>query len=192
MVRELNYTTISHVLDSWEEVRRLKSFEETVGTILFQTLFKKSPQAKVLFGFPIDIDTDSQELLLLGRLFKKSPQAKVLFGFPIDIDTDSQELLTSKRFLMHAAYLVQMLDTALNMVGPDIELLTEIMLELGSKHVRYGVKPEMFPIMGEAIIVAMSSALKERFTDDVEEAWKETFHELSTDMIRGMAEARKP
>ena len=157
MVNELSYTTISHVLDSWEEVRRIKNFEETVGTILFQ------------------------------NLFKKSPQAKVLFGFPINIDTDSHELLTSKRFLMHAAYLVQMLDTALNMVGPDIELLTEIMHELGAKHVRYGVKPEMFPIMGEAIITALKSSLNDKFTTSIEEAWKETFSELSGDMVRGMA-----
>lgn len=55
-------------------------------------------------------------------LFKKSPQTKVLFGFPIDVDTDSYELLNSKRFGMHAAYLVEMLDTALNMLGPDIEV----------------------------------------------------------------------
>ncbi len=159
MVRELTYTTISYVLDSWEQVRRIKNFEETVGTILFQTLFKKSPQAKVLFGFPIDIDTDSAELL------------------------------NSKRFLMHAAYIVQMLDTALNMVGPDIELLTEIMLELGAKHVRYGVKADMFPIMGDAIIIALRSSLKENFTKEIEEAWVETFRELSGDMVRGMAQA---
>jgi hypothetical protein len=62
----------------------------------------------------------------------------VLFGFPIDIDPTSPEVLTSKRFIMHAAYLIQMIDTALNMLGPDIELLTEIMTELGIKHVRYG------------------------------------------------------
>jgi hypothetical protein len=58
--------------------------------------------------------------------------------------------MKSKRFIMHAAYLVQMLDTVLNMLGPDIELLTEIMLDLGAKHLRYGVKPDMFPRMGEA------------------------------------------
>ena len=161
MVRELSYTTISHVLDSWEEVRRIKNFEETVGTILFQ------------------------------NLFKKSPQAKVLFGFPINIDTDSHELLTSKRFLMHAAYLVQMLDTALNMVGPDIELLTEIMLELGAKHVRYGVKAEMFPVMGDAIVEALRITLREKFTTTIEEAWIETFDELSGDMVRGMALSKR-
>mmetsp|Transcript_16406 Transcript_16406/g.21479 ORF Transcript_16406/g.21479 Transcript_16406/m.21479 type:complete len:161 (-) Transcript_16406:161-643(-) len=160
MVRELNYTTISYVLDSWEAVRRLKNFEETVGVILFK------------------------------NLFKKSPQAKVLFGFPIDIDTDSAELLNSKRFLMHACYLVQMIDTALNMVGPDTELLTEIMLELGAKHVRYGVRAEMFPVMGESILIALRTTLKESFTAVIEEAWKETFAELSGDMVRGMSAAR--
>jgi hypothetical protein len=36
MVRELNYTTISYVLDSWEQVRRVKNFEQKVGVILFQ------------------------------------------------------------------------------------------------------------------------------------------------------------
>eukprot|EP00523_Entomoneis_sp_CCMP467_P006946 CAMPEP_0168732538 /NCGR_PEP_ID=MMETSP0724-20121128/7822_1 /TAXON_ID=265536 /ORGANISM="Amphiprora sp., Strain CCMP467" /LENGTH=159 /DNA_ID=CAMNT_0008779559 /DNA_START=52 /DNA_END=531 /DNA_ORIENTATION=- len=159
MVKELNYHSISHVIETWEQVRRIKNFEQVVGTVLFQ------------------------------QLFKKSPQTKVLFGFPIDIDTDSQELLTSKRFLMHAAYLVEMLDTALNMLGPDIELLTEIMLELGAKHIRYGVKPDMFPQMGEALMIALESALGKDFTPTVREAWQETYSELSGDMVRGMAQA---
>jgi hemoglobin-like flavoprotein len=85
---------------------------------------------------------------------------------------------------MHAAYMVQMLDTALNMLGPDIELLTEIMLELGAKHVRYGVKPEMFSHMGEALRLTLKTVLKGGYTKTVEAAWKETYAELSQDMIR--------
>ena len=115
-------------------------------------------------------------------LFIKCPQAKVLFGFPIDVDADSPEVLKSKRFLMHAAYLIQMLDTALNMLGPDIELLTEILTELGEKHVRYGVKPEMFPVMGEALLHALETSLSLDAT--TKEAWVETYHALSQDMIR--------
>ncbi|KAL7571327.1 hypothetical protein ACA910_007645 [Epithemia clementina (nom. ined.)] len=161
MVQEINYTTISLVLDSWEKVRRTKGFEQKVGLILFQ------------------------------HLFKKSPQTKILFGFPIDVDTDSPELLGSKRFGMHAAYLVEMLDTALNMLGPDIELLTEIMLELGAKHIRYGVKADMFPMMGESLLIALQATLGDDFTDELKEAWVETYGELSGDMIRGQAQARK-
>lgn len=88
MVNELSYNTISHVIESWEQLRRIRNYEEVAGALLFQ------------------------------RLFEKCPQAKVLFGFPIDIDPSSQDVITSKRFLMHAAYLIQMLDTALNMLGP--------------------------------------------------------------------------
>ena len=64
-------------------------------------------------------------------------------------------------------------DTALNMLGPDIELLTEILLELGQKHVRYGVRSEMFPVMGDALIHTLSECLGDDFTDEIREAWKD-------------------
>lgn len=85
MVKELTFTTIGFVLDSWEKLRRLKNYEEKAGSNLFVRLFERAPQTKVLFGFPIDVNTS--------------------------------ELKSSNRFLMHAVYLIQMLDTALNMLG---------------------------------------------------------------------------
>lgn len=81
--------------------------------------------------------------LLIYRFFALEPKAKSIFGFR---DNQSEaELIKSRRFLKHAAYFIQMIDKALGMLGPDIELLTEILLELGQKHVAYGVKPEYFP-----------------------------------------------
>ena len=188
MVKEVDYTTIAYVIEvrsrdrtvatffalcqnksltgkvfllflcsheqSWEQLKRTKDYEATAGTILFQ------------------------------HLFAKCPQAKPLFGFPIDIDPTSKELLSSRRFKMHAVYMIQMLDTALNMLGPDIELLTEIMQELGVKHVRYGVRPEMFPVMGEALLKTLEATIGADFNDAVRDAWKETYAELSQDMIR--------
>jgi hemoglobin-like flavoprotein len=123
-------------------------------------------------------------------LFEKSPQAKVLFGFPIDIDPNAPELLTNKRFIMHATYLVQMIDTALNMLGPDLELVTEIMTDLGMKHVRYGVKPEMFPFMGDALMHTLETTLKSDFTEDIKESWVIVYSALSEDMIRGQVKAK--
>jgi hemoglobin-like flavoprotein len=161
MVKEISYTTINHVIESWEAMKRTKNYEVVSGTKLFQ------------------------------RLFDKCPQAKILFGFPINIDVTSAELLTSKRFLAHAAYLLEMIDAALNMLGPDIELLTDIMLELGEKHIRYGVKPEMFPIMEEALICMLEDALGTEFTADMKEAWGETYGALSGDMIRSMVKGTK-
>jgi methyl-accepting chemotaxis protein len=92
---------------------------------------------------------------------------------------------------MHAAYLIQMIDTALNMLGPDIELLTEIMTELGIKHVRYGVKPEMFPIMGDALNHTLETTLKGSFTEPIKESWIETYKALSQDMVRAQVKSKQ-
>ena len=91
----------------------------------------------------------------------------------------------SKRFTKHAAYFIQMIDKALGMLGPDIELLTEILLELGQKHVNYGVKPEYFPSMGRALIFAIQEQLGEdEFTSEIKDSWVEVYGALSYDMIR--------
>lgn len=85
---------------------------------------------------------------------------------------------------MHAAYMIEMLDTALQMLGPDIELLTDILTELGQKHVRYGVKPEMFKTMGESLLLTLEQVLEGSFDNATREAWVETYKEISQDMIR--------
>jgi hypothetical protein len=56
MVNEMSYNTISMVVESWEQLRRVPNYEEVAGVHLFQRLFDKCPTAKVLFGFPLDID----------------------------------------------------------------------------------------------------------------------------------------
>ena len=57
------------------------------------------------------------------------------------------------------------------------------MLDLGTKHRRYGVKPDMFPIMGNALMYMLKHVLGERLTEVKQEAWKETYAELSGDMM---------
>lgn len=100
------------------------------------------------------------------------------------IDPTGPDLLQSKRFKMHASYMIEMLDSALNLLGPDIALLTEIITELGAKHERYGVRPEMFRVMGEALMDMLEKVLgPEEFTAATREAWKEIYAELSNDMI---------
>ena len=36
MVNEMDYTTISLVIESWEQLKRTKNYEEVAGSILFQ------------------------------------------------------------------------------------------------------------------------------------------------------------
>ena len=99
MSLELEYATLFQVIDSWEQLRRLPDYEATAGIILFT------------------------------HLFVKCPPAKVLFGFPLDLDPKSDRMKSSRRFQQHAKYMIEMLDRALNMLGPDAELLDEILTD---------------------------------------------------------------
>jgi hemoglobin-like flavoprotein len=107
-----------------------------------------------------------------------------MFGYDIEADLESKELLESPKFVAHAVYLIEMFNTALNMLGPDGTLLTESLKELGNKHIKYGVQPEMFPIMGQALFYTLSKQLEDDFTADVEESWKVVYGALSQDMMR--------
>jgi hypothetical protein len=70
---------------------------------------------------------DQTDTPFFSSFFRLCPAAKVLFGFPLDMDPESEAIKTNRRFLAHASYMIDMLDRALNMLGPDVELLQEIL-----------------------------------------------------------------
>lgn len=130
-------------------------------------------------------------LFLQIRLFVLEPNAQLIFGFPKEMDPSSDEVLKNARFVRHAKYFIQMIDKALSMLGPDIEILTEILMDLGEKHVRYGVRPEYFPSMGRALIDSVQEMLgDEEFTPEVKSDWVEVYGALSYDMIRAQKLAK--
>ena len=78
---------------------------------------------------------------------------------------------------------MQMLDSAVDMLGPNLDMLTDILSELGQKHIKYGVKPEHFPAMGIALVEALRK-VDEEFSKDIEISWREVYSAISLDMIR--------
>jgi hemoglobin-like flavoprotein len=106
----------------------------------------------------------------------------------MNMDPNSEEVQKSKRFATHAGHFIEMIDTALNMLGPDGETLREIMMELGTKHVRYGVTAEMFLVMGRILIEMMQEFLAEHrsefvFSPAIKTSWTETYTYLSQTML---------
>jgi hemoglobin-like flavoprotein len=79
---------------------------------------------------------------------------------------------------------MKMVDRAIGLLGPDIELLTDILIELGEKHNKFGVKPSYYPPMGQALIKTMEDMLGDKFTQEIKDAWLETYQALAYDMIR--------
>ena len=69
-----------------------------------------------------------------GSLFEECPKAKLLFGFPLDMDPSCDTLRKSRRFTTHAKYMIEMLDRSIGLLGPDAELLAEILIERKWQH----------------------------------------------------------
>jgi hemoglobin-like flavoprotein len=81
---------------------------------------------------------------------------------------------------------------ALDMLGPDIEFLTQMLLDLGERHIRYGATPDLFPPVGDILIATLEECLgSENFTPTMKAAWLEVYNAISTDMIEGLNRRQK-
>jgi hemoglobin-like flavoprotein len=78
-------------------------------------------------------------------------------------------------------------DKALDLLGPNAEMLSEILWSLGGKHVRMGVKAEFFPALGMALVHACAEVMGNAFTTDIKKSWIEVYGALSQDMLRGLS-----
>lgn len=148
------------VISDWEKVKALDDYEATCGKILFQ------------------------------HLFEKCPEAKPLFGFSLSANPHSAYLLKSKRFSRHSKFLIKMVNKTVDMLGAETtsddehgrgQRLTDVLTDLGRKHVSYGVKPEYFPFMTESLL----EMLKESIGNPQEAAWNDVFNFLIVQMTAG-------
>ena len=149
------------VLTAWRKFKEIDNCEEVGGVLLFQ------------------------------HLFVHCPEAKPLFGFPADLDTNSSYLLTSTRFLKHASFLINMVDKIIHTIGVDNEGLSEKLQELGKMHSTYGVKAEYFPHMTEALVRMLKDKLGDEFTNKDEKAWNKVFDAIIADMVKGQRRLEK-
>lgn len=146
------------VLISWNKLKQIENYQEVAGVILFQ------------------------------KLFDDCPEAKVLFGFPADMDVYSETMLASRRFKSHAAYFIEMLDKALDMV--EAKQIGDNMKRLGAMHSSFGVQEEYFSFMGDALFHTLKTTLRGAWNGPTEEAWREVYGRLASQMIASMKEAQ--
>jgi hemoglobin-like flavoprotein len=67
----------------------------------------------------------------------------------------------------------------------DAPWLATQLRALGAKHVGYGVKAEMYPAVGECLVVALQEAAGEHWTPRIERAWLDAFGAISGLMLEG-------
>lgn len=118
-----------------------------------------------------------------SSLFKLHPPTRAVFGF----STNEVPKAGAKNTAIHARTVVSMFDSVLQMLGPDTDLVEEILSQVGQRHKDLGVTPAFFPVMGTALIDALASTLGENsFQKDHREAWEEVYTELSGEIVKSM------
>lgn len=104
------------------------------------------------------------------RLFAAHPQVQPLFH-------RSTPGAQNKLFAQKLTALVDHLD--------DPEWLDRELGKLARNHVSYGVTPEMYPWVGDALIATLREACGDAWTADAERAWSDAYASL----VRAILEA---
>jgi hemoglobin-like flavoprotein len=118
---------------------------------------------------------------LFHRMFEIAPDKWELFPWKREDFENKNE-----KFIVFTKKFVRMLDMAVHMLGPDMDIVEEQMYDLGSSHERYGVTPEHFDLMGQALIHTLKMVLGPRsFMDRTEQSWQEIYSFMTKTMIKG-------
>ena len=113
--------------------------------------------------------------LFYSRLFMLDPSLRKMFKG--DMAKQGQMLMS-------------VLGTSVNGLR-NLEALAPVVRHLGARHVGYGVKDEHYATVGSALLWTLQIGLKEKFTDDVRDAWAAAYTLLSEVMQMGAMDAER-
>ena len=110
---------------------------------------------------------DDAAALFYQRLFEIASDVKTLF--PNDMVEQGRKLMT-------------MLGTVVNGLH-DLDAIVPAAQQLAVRHVDYGVRPEHYAPVGEALIWTLEQGLQDAFDAPTRDAWLTAYTVLSTTMI---------
>ena len=127
---------------------------------------------QISFGHVLPI-ADVAGLLFYERIFELAPATRSLFGDDIPLQ---------------AARTMAAIKTAVDGLD-DIEQVAPYLVRLGARHVRYGVRPEHFDLVGKVLLWTLEQGLGALFTGEVRDAWIAAIGVITGAMLVGMGQA---
>jgi hemoglobin-like flavoprotein len=97
-------------------------------------------------------------------------------------DNPSLRKMFPKEMTLQYQKLMDMLSTIVARLD-HFEKLTDDIVAMGKRHRGYGVKPEQYKYVGEALIWTLEKGLGADFTPEVKNAWIKCYSHLSAMMI---------
>ena len=107
------------------------------------------------------------------RLFTMAPSVKPLFP---------DDMRNQKTMLLSALVLLRKSLRNLDGVVPHLRAM-------GARHVRYGARPEHYPVVGVALLQAMAAVAGPAWKQEYHDAWAEAYGLVAAAMIEGAEEA---
>jgi hemoglobin-like flavoprotein len=104
------------------------------------------------------------------HLFEIAPEVQALFRFPMDEQR--------RKFIATLAVIVSNVDTASGLAAATV---------LARQHVTYGVRPDHYPMVGQALLWSLEKALGERWTAEDASSWSKAYAIVSDHMVRTTA-----
>jgi hemoglobin-like flavoprotein len=103
-----------------------------------------------------------------GRLFELDPSIEMLFG-GAHMPSQKQKLLSTLVLLRKSLR--------------DLPSIVPVLQGLGARHVEYGVKAEHYPLVGEALIGAMSQLAGDNWKPEYASAWADAYALIQQTML---------
>jgi len=116
--------------------------------------------------------SDTAAELFYGKLFSLDESVKPMFKG--DMKEQGRKLMG-------------ILNTAVNALD-KLDTIIGAVQDMGRRHIDYGVKPEHYDTVGEALIWTLGKGLNDDFTQETKEAWIEVYTLVATTMKEAAAE----
>jgi len=169
------FSTILEVSQSWDVIRKISNYEDKFSALLYKKFLELEPSAIDLFHFTND---NQQE------------QQSSKYDHPL--------------FYEHCVAFVKMLDLVIHLLGPDVELVEEILLDLGGKNLERGVMQETYKPFGNALLHSLqelllsstrrastSSATQAFWSESKKKSWNAVYNYMTTLMTEGANNCEK-
>ena len=140
---------------------------------------------KILTSAQVDagVTHEAAGVILFKHIFRIAPQALPLFSFGRVAGAEVNDALFEQEDLKaHATKVVATVATAVGMLT-KLDELVPILTSLGTKHVGYGVVPEHYAVVGEALIATLGDALGDAFDAETKAAWVAVYGIVQKTMI---------
>ena len=105
-----------------------------------------------------------------SNLFNDYPQVEPLFA--------NTNMTEQQKHLMDALILI-----INNLHKQDV--LTDVLKNLGAKHVRYGAIEEHYSMVGKSLLKTLKSCLRADWTPEVENSWTNAYALITNVMLEG-------